>query len=262
MPFVSVAEIIPGRSLPTIQRVDRKRRITVSASADPEQVDVEGIQMELNNEIVPQVIAQFPGMESYLAGWERDQRENMHLFFRGVGIVLIGLFVLLAIPFRSYIQPLIVMSVIPFGIIGAIVGHLLMGEDLSFMSLLGMLALGGIVVNDSLVMVDYINSKRGGGMPLGNAVRRAGERRFRPILLTSLTTFAGLLPLMFEESRQARFMVPMAISLAWGVAFGTVITLLLVPVNTLILEDIKDFLKKVYGIEKKPEASPECSSGN
>jgi len=257
VPFVSVAKIIPGKSLPTIQRVDRKRRITVSAKADPEKVDLEGIRFELTNEVVPEIIAQFPGMESYLSGWERDQRDNMNLFFKGVGMVLIGLFILLAIPFRSYLQPFIVMSVIPFGIIGSVMGHVIMGESLSFMSLLGMLALAGIVVNDSLVMVDYINTKTGQGMVIEKAVRRAGERRFRPILLTSLTTFAGLLPLMFETSRQARFMVPMAISLAWGVAFGTVITLLLIPVNTLILEDIKNFFRKVYGIEKKPISEEE-----
>jgi multidrug efflux pump subunit AcrB len=144
---------------------------------------------------------------------------------------------MLAIPFRSYLQPLIVMSVIPFGLGGAIMGHIIMGQNLSIMSVFGMLALSGVVVNDSLVLVDYINRKRKAGMDLIQAVRTAGVARFRAIMLTSFTTFAGLIPIMWEKSTQAQFLIPMAISLGWGILFATFITLLLVPINYLLLED-------------------------
>ena len=151
------------------------------------------------------------------------------------------IYVLLAIPFRSYVQPLIVMIAIPFGIVGAIFGHLLMGYSLSIISLMGIVALSGVVVNDSLVMIDYANR-----LPAGTARRareailHAGVRRFRPILLTTLTTFGGLAPMIFETSRQARFMIPMAISLGYGILFATAITLVLVPSLYLIVEDLRE----------------------
>ena len=149
------------------------------------------------------------------------------------------IYVLLAIPFRSYLQPLIVMSAIPFGFIGAIWGHVLMGSNLTILSGFGIVALTGVVVNDSLVMVDFINRARAEGLSLMQAVREAGVSRFRPIILTSLTTFAGLTPLLLERSLQAQFLIPMAISLAFGVLFATLITLILVPVLYTILEDVK-----------------------
>ncbi len=148
------------------------------------------------------------------------------------------MFAVLAIPLRSYLQPFIIMSVIPFGAVGAIVGHLLMGWPLVLTSILGIIALSGVVVNSSLVLVDYINRQRRLGMPVGAAVRRAGIVRFRPIMLTSTTTFAGLMPLMLSDISATAFIVPMAISLAWGVVFATVITLFLVPSLFLILEDL------------------------
>ena len=164
----------------------------------------------------------------------------------GFAVALLLIFALLAIPFRSYLQPLLVMGVIPFGIVGAIWGHLLMGYDLSLLSFFGIVALTGVVVNDSLVMVDFINRFRARGEPLSSAIREAGVARFRPILLTSITTFAGLTPLLLETSLQARFLIPMAISLAFGVVFATFITLILVPVSYRILEDIKTRLAAVF----------------
>jgi len=148
---------------------------------------------------------------------------------------------LLAIPFKSYFQPLIVMSIIPFGIIGAVIGHWIMGKDLTFMSNLGMIALCGVLVNDSLVLVDYINKKRAKGMAAMEAVLTAGAARFRPVMLTSLTTFFGLMPLLLEKETQAQFLIPMAISLGFGIIFATFITLLMVPVNYIILESIKTY---------------------
>jgi len=157
---------------------------------------------------------------------------------------LIGvIYILLAIPFKSYSQPVIVITVIPFGVVGAVLGHWIMGMDLTMLSIMGMLALSGVVVNDALVLVDFINRKRKEGIPLAHAVYLAGGRRFRPVLLTSLTTFAGLMPLLFEKSTQAQFLIPMAVSLGFGILFATVITLFIVPVNYLILEDIKRGLK-------------------
>jgi multidrug efflux pump subunit AcrB len=152
------------------------------------------------------------------------------------------------------------MGVIPFSIIGSLIGHAIMGMTLSISSILGMLALTGVVVNDSLVLVDYINRKRLEGMDLLDAVRKAGGARFRPILLTSLTTFAGLLPLMFEKSTQAQFLIPMAVSLGYGILFATLLSLVLVPVSYLVLEDIKRILHWIYRLvfnidesEKKTE---------
>ena len=149
---------------------------------------------------------------------------------------MIVVYILLAIPFNSYFQPLVVMSSIPFGLTGAVIGHLLLGLNFSVLSMMGIVALTGVVVNDSLVMVDFINRYRSEGNTIKEAVLEAGPRRFRPIFLTSLTTFVGLVPLLLEKSTQAQFMIPMAVSLAFGVVFATVITLLLVPVSYLILE--------------------------
>jgi len=163
----------------------------------------------------------------------------------GFLFALLGIYAMLAIPFRSYFQPIIVMIAIPFGIIGAIIGHLLMGYSLSMMSMMGIVALSGVVVNDSLVLIDYANRLRSSeNLPAIEAIHQAGVRRFRPILLTTLTTFGGLAPMIFETSRQARFMIPMAISLGFGILFATGISLVLVPCLYIYLEDIKTIIKK------------------
>ena len=153
-------------------------------------------------------------------------------------IALFAMYVLMAIPLRSYIQPAIIMSVIPFGIVGAVIGHLLMGFSLSIMSMCGIVALAGVVVNDSLVLVDYVNRHLAAGHTLHEAAREAGAARFRPILLTSMTTFAGLTPMLLETDIQAKFLIPMAVSLGFGILFATLITLLLVPCLYLVLEDL------------------------
>jgi len=160
------------------------------------------------------------------------------------------IYALLAIPFRSYIQPLLVMGVIPFGIVGAIWGHVIMGINLTILSFFGIVALTGVVVNDSLVLVDFINRLRASGHSVREAIREAGKARFRPIILTTVTTFAGLTPLLLERSLQARFLIPMAVSLAFGVVFATFITLILVPVSYQILEDIASFFSRLFGWRK------------
>jgi multidrug efflux pump subunit AcrB len=175
--------------------------------------------------------------------FEGEAREQADIFASLGQMTLIALFIiyaLLAVPLKSYIQPFIVMVVIPFGLIGAIGGHIIMGNPMSILSVLGFVALAGVVVNDSLVLVDFINQERTRGIPLREAIETSGAARFRPIILTSLTTFAGLLPVLFETSLQAQFLIPMAISLSFGVLFATLITLLLVPAFYEILEDVKD----------------------
>lgn len=171
----------------------------------------------------------------------------MQGLFQGFIFAIISIYFLLAIPFRSYIQPTIVMMAIPFGIVGAVFGHLLMGYNLSLMSMMGIVALSGIVVNDSLVLVDYANKRRNEGATSRKAVELAALRRFRPVLLTTLTTFCGLAPMIFETSRQARFLIPMALSLGFGILFATVITLALVPCLYLIVDDIRYFFQRLFG---------------
>jgi len=169
---------------------------------------------------------------------------------RGFILAMFVIFALLAIPFRSFTQPFIVMSAIPFGIVGALIGHLVLGYDLSMISIFGIVALAGIVVNDSLVMIDFINRNKEEGLTVREAIIESGKRRFRPIILTSLTTFFGLMPMMLERSIQAKFLVPMAISLGFGVLFATVITLVLIPALYLILEDITDLFRGKKDIEQ------------
>jgi multidrug efflux pump subunit AcrB len=190
-------------------------------------------------------------------GEQREQAETMSGLLRGFGYALLLIYALMAIPFKSYIQPLIVMCVIPFGIVGAIWGHIIMRLDLTILSMFGVVALAGVVVNDSIVLVHYINARRAEGMPVNKAVRRAGVARFRAILLTSVTTFAGLTPLLLERSVQAKFMVPMAVSLGFGVVFATFITLMIVPVSYMILEDLKALAIRLFGRRVEgPDAEP------
>jgi len=189
-----------------------------------------------------ELTATHPEVRYSLEGEAREQRESFRSIGYGIIFVLFIIYSLLAIPFKSYLQPLIVMSVIPFGIAGAMLGHIIMGMSLTIMSIMGMLALGGVVVNDSLVLVDYVNRLRQGGMALKDALYKAGLDRLRPVLLTSLTTFAGLTPLLLEKSTQAQFLIPMAVSLGFGILFATVITLLLIPVNYLMLEDMRRWI--------------------
>jgi multidrug efflux pump subunit AcrB len=189
--------------------------------------------------VLPQLQHDFPGLAYSFEGQQREQADSMISLGINFVVALVAIFCLLAIPFRSYVQPAIVMSAIPFGIVGAVLGHLIMGFDLSLLSGFGAVALTGVVVNDSLIMIDLINRERAKGRPVGEVIRSSGMRRFRPIMLTTLTTFLGLTPMILETSLQARFLIPMAISLGFGVVFATTITLLLVPCLYQILEDIK-----------------------
>jgi multidrug efflux pump subunit AcrB len=239
VPFHVVARAELGRGFATIRRADRQRVVNVTADVDRTQTTANEVLASLLAGPLGEILADYPGMSYSLEGEQREQRRALGGLARGYVLALFGIYALLAVPLRSYLQPLIIMSVIPFGFVGAIGGHLLLGYNLSFMSVIGIIALSGVVVNSSLVLVDFINRRRAKGLPLRRAVRSAGVARFRPIVLTALTTFAGLTPLMMERSVQAQFLIPMAVSLAFGVIFATVITLLVVPCAYLILEDVR-----------------------
>ena len=243
VPLWQVADVYPGLSPDTILRIDRQRTLSVTADFDKKNGDMSLVQGEIETWLTQQLGA-YPGISYEMAGEARDQRESSQGLIVGGLALLILIYVLLAIPFKSYSQPIIVMSVIPFGMVGAVMGHWLLGMDLTLLSFMGMLALAGVVVNDSLVLVDYVNQRRQIGESVKTAVYQAGGRRFRPVLLTSLTTFAGLMPLLFEKSTQAQFLIPMAVSLGFGILFATLITLFIVPMNYLILEDIKDYFRR------------------
>ena len=245
VPLWQVANVSPGLSPNTILRVDRQRTVSVTADFDKQNGDLTLVQDEVRSWLEQQIVG-YPGTSFEMAGEARDQKDSKQGLILGGTALAFLIYILLAIPFKSYSQPLIVMSVIPFGLVGAVIGHWIMGVDLTLLSFMGMLALSGVVVNDSLVLVDYTNRKRKEGMNIKQAVFESGGRRFRPVLLTSLTTFAGLMPLLFEKSTQAQFLIPMAISLGFGILFATLITLFLVPLNYLILEDIKRYFRRYF----------------
>ena len=254
VPFNVVASVTEGRGDAVIQRFERRRSLNVTADVDLNLNDPNLVLADMVASVLPELLELHPGIDYTLEGEQREQDETVSGMIRGFMLALILIYALLAIPFRSYLQPLIVMLAIPFGIVGAIWGHLLMGMDLTIMSMFGVVALTGVIVNDSLVMVDFINTRRRAGARPADAVISAGPTRFRAILLTSLTTFAGLLPLLLERSLQAKFLIPMAVSLGFGVLFATAITLVIVPVGYLALEDVIRLARKAFGVRSDPEA--------
>lgn len=245
IPLVEIADISFVDSVNQIYREDGNRAITVWASVDFDKTQPFTIANELKKGLFDELKAQYNRVEIEESGQLKDDRENVSNQIINIMKILIPIYILLALPLRSYVQPLMIMSVIPFGIVGAVYGHLIMGLDLSAMSIFGIFAVVGVVVNDSLVMVDYVNKARKSGASLREAVERAGPRRFRAIILTSLTTFFGLIPIILEPSLQAKIVIPMAVSLAFGVLFATVITLILVPCLYVMVDDIGLVFKSV-----------------
>jgi len=242
VPLSHVATLVPGQSPSNITRIDRYRTLNVSADVEKTDTNMTVLQADLKT-YLDELVQQYPGVSHSLEGEAKEQRESFGSLLWGMVFVFFVIYGLLAIPFKSYLQPLVVMSIIPFGMIGAVIGHWIMTMELTIMSLLGMLALIGVVVNDSLVLVDFINKKRSEGLDLMEAVKTAGVARFRPVMLTSLTTFIGLMPLLFEKATQAQFLIPMAVSLGFGIIFATFITLLLVPVNYMLMERFQGWFK-------------------
>jgi multidrug efflux pump subunit AcrB len=244
VPLATVAEFESGRGFSVIQRADRRRAIRITADVDKSVpgANANEIVTGFTTNVLEPLRESFPGVSWRYQGEQDDQRRSMRELTVGAVFALFAIYALLAIPLRSYFQPVIIMSVIPFGVIGAILAHFALGLELSIMTMCGVIALAGIVVNNGLVMVDYVNRHRIEGHSLHDSALLAGGARFRAILLTSLTTVVGLAPMVFETDIQARFLIPMAVALAGGVAFATVITLLLVPCLYIILEDLKFLL--------------------
>ncbi|MFH1624017.1 MAG: efflux RND transporter permease subunit [Pseudomonadota bacterium] len=247
IPLHEVAEVVHGRAYSTIRRVDRKRVITVTSDIDQEVANTAKIVADLKANALPQLMKRYPGLSYRLEGDEKRRVESIDSLKRGFLIALMGIYLLLALQFRSYLQPVIIMTAIPFGLIGAVVGHLIMGLDLTLVSLFGMVAVSGIVVNDSLILIDFVNRAVKEGTPLAEAVESSGKARFRPVILTSVTTIAALLPLMIERSFQAQFLIPMAVSITFGLLIATVLTLLLVPALYMIVGDVSSFFARVFG---------------
>ena len=253
VPFGQVAEVTMEQGYTTIERAQRQRVIKVTADVDETVTNANEVRTVLARDFFPKLQTQFYGLRYTIEGEGKEQKESLGDVFKGFGIALFCIFALLAIPFKSFTQPAIVMTAIPFGFVGALIGHLLMGFNFSILSLFGMVGLAGVVVNDSLVLVYAANRLHSEGKDAKTAVIRAGGLRFRAIILTSLTTFAGLTPMLLEKSVQAQFLIPMAVSLGFGVLFSTGVTLILIPCGYMIHRDILGFAAgiraKLFSIE-------------
>ncbi|NMH66487.1 efflux RND transporter permease subunit [Shewanella salipaludis] len=254
VPFSSVAEIEMGESYSSITRVDGRRAISISASANKNKVEPSKIVAEIQKDFLPMLMQKYPKISTTLDGNSQDEQNALVGLMQGFFFAMFTIYALMAIPLKSYSQPLIIMSVIPFGMIGALFGHLLLGLSMSILSLCGIVALAGVVVNDSLILVDFVNRARAQGLSIKAAAIDSGCYRFRAIILTSLTTFVGLVPIILERSLQAQIVIPMATSLAFGILFSTVVTLILVPLLYIVLDDIKRFSRRFFTWWWQPRA--------
>jgi multidrug efflux pump subunit AcrB len=237
-----VADIRLGVGLTAIDRLDRKRTVTVTAEVEANKIESGDVVRDVKANLVPELLEKYPSVEFRLSGGTRETNEY---YIKMAAALLAGccmIYGLLAVPLRSYVQPVVIMSVIPFGFIGAVFGHMLFGVSINILSSLGIVALAGVVVNDSLILVEFANRGRAEGLSNLEAILNAGKRRFRAILLTTLTTFVGLFPILFETSVQAQFVIPMALSLSFGILFASVITLVLIPCLYLIVESNHRFV--------------------
>lgn len=248
LPLSEVADIKVVQGVNSIRRENGSRTINVWASVDAEQAEPFKLAKDIRDNFIPELLVKYPQVRSEVSGNIQEQLDSANTQVRDFILSMLVIYSLLAIPLRSYIQPLMIMSVIPFGVIGSVMGHIILGIDLSALSMFGIIAAAGVVVNDSLVMVDYVNNSRKAGVPMRLAVLNAGCKRFRAIMLTSLTTFIGLVPIMAETSMQAQMVIPMAVSLAFGVLFATVVTLCLIPCLYIAIEDSKALMARIIGI--------------
>jgi multidrug efflux pump subunit AcrB len=229
-PITELAEINLSRGFSEINRVDQMRSVTISADLDESTANADLIIRELQNNFVPTLKEQFPAISIRWEGQREQSNESVGSLMIGFAIAILAMYVLLVLQFRSYVQPALILAIVPFGMIGAVWGHALLGLPLTLFSMFGLVALSGVVINDSIVLIDFINGRVREGIPVREALLESGERRFRPIILTSMTTIAGLIPLMLERSFQAQLLIPMAASLAFGLMLGTILVLVLVPV--------------------------------
>ncbi|TMP73005.1 efflux RND transporter permease subunit [Pseudoalteromonas sp. S1608] len=251
---IAIVKLVDGVS--SIRRENSNRTVNVWAAVNSDEVEPFAIAQEIRDVYLPALLKNYPGVKSNVAGRIQEEMESANEQLRDFAISLMIIFALLAIPLRSYSQPLIIMSVIPFGVVGAMFGHMALGMTMSGLSMFGIIAVAGIVVNDSLVMVDFVNKARAEGVAIKEAVMQAGARRFRAILLTSVTTFIGVMPIIMETSLQAKIVIPMAVSLAFGVLFATVITLILIPCQYVALEDTKRIIRKWRGKDPIVDGQP------
>jgi multidrug efflux pump subunit AcrB len=256
VPLSEVANISLVDGVNRIRRENSKRTVNVWAAVNTDQVEPFAIAQQIRDEYLPSLLKNYPGVQSNVAGRIQEEMDSADEQLRDFALSMIIIFALLAIPLRSYSQPLIIMSVIPFGVVGAMFGHMALGMTMSGLSMFGIIAVAGVVVNDSLVMVDFVNKARAEGVAIKQAVMQAGARRFRAILLTSITTFIGVMPIIMETSLQAKIVIPMAVSLAFGVLFATVITLILIPCQYVALEDAKRLIRKWRGKDALVDGQP------
>ncbi|WP_372682378.1 efflux RND transporter permease subunit [Desulfosarcina sp.] len=255
IPLSEIAETASSRAYSLIRRVDRKRVITVSSDIDEEIGNASTVVTNLKADFLPRLLKRYPGLRYDLEGQEKRTQESLQSLKKGFTLALMAIFLLLATQFRSYVQPVIIMMAIPFGLIGAIVGHLLMGLAFTMISIFGIVALSGIVVNDSLILIDFTNRAHRNGMSVVEAVMESGRSRFRPVLLTSVTTVADLFPLLLERSFQAQFLIPMAVSISFGLLAATLLTLLYVPALYLIVDDVVRSVKRRLGMAQPADAA-------
>lgn len=257
VPLGQVANVSFGSAPATIKRKDSKRVVTLSAEVNEAIVTGQEVSSHLESVILPQIQRDYPQMLYSFGGEQEEQAESMGALGRGFLLALLGIYALLAIPFRSYTQPLIIMSAIPFGIIGAFFGHFILGIPVGLLSMFGIIGLSGVVVNDGLVMIDFINDLHKKGKPMNDAIVEGAQARFRPIMLTSVTTFLGIAPIIFEKSLQAQFLIPMAVSLGFGILFATGILMLLVPAMAMVHYNSSLWFKRNFGSDKSTvEAAP------
>jgi multidrug efflux pump subunit AcrB len=254
IPIEEVADIAHGRAYSTINRVDRKRTVTVISDIDETTANASQIVADLKANFLPGLVERYSGVSFDLEGQAKRTGESIDSLKSGYLLAMMGIFLLLASQFRSYIQPVIIMMAIPFGLIGAVFGHLVMGMEFTIISIFGIVALSGIVVNDALILIDFINRAVRSGVDIETAVVESGKARFRPVLLTSITTIAGLLPILLETSFQAQFLIPMAISICFGLLAATMLTLLYVPALYLIIRDVRNsVVARFQRAEEKPQ---------
>ena len=259
LPLSELADITLTDGVTRIRRENGNRTINVWASVDAEQVEPFKVAQDIRDNFIPKLLREYPQVKSELSGSIQEEMDGVADQIRDALISFMVIFSLLAIPLRSYSQATMIMTVIPFGIIGSVFGHLILGMDLSILSVFGILAAAGVAVNDSLVMVDYVNKARERGERLQDAVIHAGTKRFRAILLTSLTTFIGLVPIIFfETSAQAQIVIPMAVSLSFGVLFATIVTLVFIPSLYMIIEDIRNLFSRK---KKTKELTDDINTG-
>ena len=251
-PISELAEVDVIRGYSEINRVDQKRSITVSADVDEDVGNARRIVKDMQDNFLPELFAEFPYVQVRWEGQQEQTQESVRSLLRATGVALLAMFVLLTMQFKSYMQPFLVMAIIPFGLVGAVLGHLVMSLPLTLMSFFGLVALTGVLVNDSIVLIDFINRRVRSGVPVNEALIESGKRRFRPVLLTSITTIAGLSPIMFEQSFQAQILVPMAVSLSFGLMTATLLVVILVPSFYRIYLD-------VISLDSSPDQAPQTS---